>query len=222
MDRAVVELQQVGRMWQLTLNGATLVCAANRDGAINAGAGLLRQRLADPAALAAMQFRALTSSELLPAKPVEQRPGSLPSKIDFAEAKRLVGEKWLPMAARRVGTAVAVVDEQCVEYEWGWVIHWRPVEPDKGNPRFVNEYHFPFTADRVTGNTWLSGGTYGIERAIIELLQQRPPELRGQYPPGIQGWLVVYDAFESAGAFTPVGSQAVADDEDDEPSDAPH
>ena len=46
--------------------------------------------------------------------------------------------------------------------------------------------------------------SHGIERGIIELLQQRPPELRGRYPPGKQGWLVVYDAFKAAGAFTPI------------------
>lgn len=204
MDQAVVELQQVGRVWQLTLNGAVLACAVDRAGAINTAAGLLRRQLADSAAVAGMRFSGLTPSELLPAVPAEPPADPLPSKIDFAEAKRLVAEKCLPVAAKRVETAVRVVDELCVEYEWGWVIHWRPVEPAKGDPRFVNEYHFPFTADRVTGNIGLSGGTYGIERGIIELLQQRPPELCGPYPPGKQGWLVVYDAFKAAGAFTPI------------------
>jgi hypothetical protein len=203
VDQAVVELQQVGGMWRLTLNGAVLVCAADRAGAINAAGGLLRRQLDDSTAVRGMRFSGLALSELLPAKPVGFHPGPLPSRIDFAEAKRLVAEKWLPIAEKRVGTAVSVVDELCVEYEWGWVIHWRPVEPEKGDPRFVNEYHFPFTADRVTGNTWLSGGTFGIQRGIIELLQQRPPELCGPYPPGEQGWLIVYEAFQAAGAFTP-------------------
>ena len=135
-----------------------------------------------------------------------QADSQLPSKIDFSEAKRRVREKWLPIAAKRVGTGVAVVDELCVAYEWGWVIHWQPIDPEKGDPRFVNEYHFPYTADRVTGSVWLSGGSYGIERGIIELLQQRPVELCGPYPPGRQSWLTVYDAFKSAGAFTPIGS----------------
>jgi hypothetical protein len=204
VHQIVVELQRDGRMWRLTLNGSVLACALDRAGAINAAASLLRQQLADPGAAAGMQFVGLTPSELMPAKPAEPCAGSLPSRIDFAEAKRIVEEQWLPIAERRVGTAVRVVDELCVEYEWGWVVHWRPVEPDKGDPRFVNEYHFPFTVDRVTANTWLSGGTHGIERGIIELLQQRPPELRGRYPPGKQGWLVVYDAFKAAGAFTPI------------------
>ena len=158
---------------------------------------------ADPTAN--LSLIGLTRAELLPAKSADPRPARLPSKIDFAEAKRLFGEECRPYCEERVGTAVAVIDEWCVEYEWGWVIHWRPVEPAKGNPRFVNERHFPYTIDRVTGEVGLSGGTHGIERGIIELLQQRPPELRGPYPPGRQCWLVVIREFEAAGAFTPVG-----------------
>jgi hypothetical protein len=204
VESEVVELREADRMWVVTLNGAILACAAHRDGAINAVAALLRERVADPASAARLSFRGLTLPELLPAPTAGPRPEPLPSKIDFVEAKRLVGEQWLPVAAERVGTAVAVVDELCAEYEWGWVVHWRPVAPERGDPRFVSEYHFPFTADRVTGNTWLSGGTHGIERGIIELLQRRPPELCGPYPPGRQGWLVVYEAFEAAGAFTPI------------------
>jgi hypothetical protein len=125
--------------------------------------------------------------------------------IDFATAKRLVAEQWLPIAARRVGTAVAVADELCVEYEWGWVVYWRPITPEQGDPRLVNEYHFPFMADRVTGNVGLSGGTFGIERGIVELLQCRPTDLCGPYPPGQQHWLAVLNAFEAAGAFTSLG-----------------
>jgi hypothetical protein len=204
VEQAVVKLQKVGLLWRLTLNGSVLVCATDRAGALNAAAGLLRRQLADSAAVAKMQFVGLTPSELLLAREADPAPRPLPSKIDFAEAKRLVEEQWLPIAAERVGTAVRVVDELCVAYEWGWVIHWRPVESDQGDPRFVHEYHFPFTADRVTGNTGLSGGTFGIERVIIELLQQRPPELCGPYPPGKQGWLVVYEAFKAAGAFIPI------------------
>lgn len=128
--------------------------------------------------------------------------------INFAIAKRLVAEQWLPVAARRVGTAVAVVDGLCVEYEWGWVVHWRPVNPEFGDSRFVNEYHFPFIADRVTGAVGLSGGTFGIERGIVELLQRRSPELCGQYPPGQQHWLAVFDAFDAAGAFIPLSPVA--------------
>jgi hypothetical protein len=125
--------------------------------------------------------------------------------IDFAAAKRLIGEQWLPVAAQRVGTAVAVVDELCVEYEWGWVIHWRPVAPEQGDSRFVNEYHFPFLADRVTGYVGLSGGTFGIERGIVELLLRRPLEFSGPYPSGEQHWLEVFAAFEAVGAFVPIG-----------------
>ena len=106
--------------------------------------------------------------------------------IDFATAKKLVAEQWLPVAAKRVGTTVAVVDGLCVEYEWGWVVHWCPTAPELGDPRFVNEHHFPFIVDRVTGTVGLSGGTFGIERGIVELLQRRAPESLGRYPMGQQ------------------------------------
>ncbi len=88
------------------------------------------------------------------------------------------------------------------------MLHWTPVEPEKGHPRRAYEYHFPYVVDRVTGNTGLSGGTFGIQRGIIELLQERPPELCGPYPPGKQGWLIVYEAFEAAVAFTPIGGSS--------------
>ena len=94
-----------------------------------------------------MQFRGLAPSEFLPAQPAEPFRGPLPSEIDFAEAKRLVAARWLPIAAEGVRTAVAIVDELCVEYEWGWAVHWRPVEPK--DARFVNRYPYPFLADRV-------------------------------------------------------------------------
>jgi hypothetical protein len=35
--------------------------------------------------------------------------------IDFATAKQLVSARWLPIAARRARSAVAIVDELCVE-----------------------------------------------------------------------------------------------------------
>jgi hypothetical protein len=202
---AVIELKPLGQFWQVTRDGNVIACAVTRQGAIDAAATLLHSQLADPVVLAGMQFVGLTTRELLPAKPAEPSPKPLPSKINFTDAKRLVTERWLPLDAKRVGTAVAIADELCLEYEWGWVIYWRPVDPEKGDPRFVNEYHFPYTADRVTGTVELSGGTFGIQRGIVELLQQRPPELCGPYPPGRRHWLAVYNAFEAAGAFTPRG-----------------
>ncbi len=137
--------------------------------------------------------------------------------IDFAAAKQLVAERWLPIAAKRVRSAVAIVDELCVEYEWGWVIHWRPVEPKA--PEFVNKYPHPYLADRVTGETGPGGGTLGINRGIVALLQHRPPELCGPYPPGRQSWYDSSDAFRTAGAFTPLGP-AVAKRDEAEPSAA--
>ncbi|HEX4607061.1 MAG TPA: hypothetical protein VH092_02560 [Urbifossiella sp.] len=125
----------LGQFWQLTHDGSVIVCAVTRQGAIDSAAVLLNRQLADPDAVAGMRFVGLAPSELLPTKPAEPLPGPLPSKIDFAEAKRLVGEQWLPIAEERVGTAVRVVDELCVEYEWGWVIHWRPAGPP-GSRRF--------------------------------------------------------------------------------------
>jgi hypothetical protein len=204
MPKRVLELQQFGSMWQASLDGQTLVCATSRAGVIGGAGGLLRCLLKDPEFVANLQCYGLDVEEMLPAKPSMANPHPAPT-IDFATAKQLVAEQWLPIAEQRVGTVVRIVDEDCIEFEWGWVIYWQPVEPNKGDPRFVNEYHFPFLADRVTGDTGLSGGTKGLQHGIIELLQWRPTELCGPYPPGKQDWLIVYDAFEAAGAFTPTG-----------------
>jgi hypothetical protein len=217
----VVELKRSGSGWLLTINGVICGSSVTRDVALGLAAMALRRRFPDPAALAAIEFRGLALTELLPARPTESCPLPLPSKIDFAEARQRVAQHWLPTAAARVRTPVTVADELCVEYEWGWVVHWRPIEPEKGDPRFVNEYHFPYLADRVTGNTGLSGGTRGIERGIIELLQQRPPELCGPYPPGAQDWLIVIDAFEAAGAFTPLRPGRCTEREEAESGAAP-
>lgn len=191
-----IEVRPHGTMWLATHDGRIIGCAGNRTQVIDLAATMLRDTLADA------DFVGVTLEELLPPIASPSTPHPEPT-IDFAEAKRRVAERWLPIAERRVGTAVHIVDERCVEYDWGWVVHWRPTEPEKGDPRFVNEYHFPFTADRVTGDTWMSGGTFGIERGIVELLQQRPDDLRGPYPPGRRGWLVALPAFRAAGAFEP-------------------
>src|SRR4051812_24762814 len=125
MPEQAVELRQVDSLWHVTLNGQTLACAADRAGAINATAGLLRRQLKDPGFVAQVRWFGLELQELLPAKPVERSPRHSAPTTDFAGAKRLVAERCLPFAEERLGTAVRIVDELCVEYEWGWVIHWR-------------------------------------------------------------------------------------------------
>ena len=201
VKRDVIELRQIENLWVVTHNGIALVYAAHRHAAISVAAGALLEVTANPEGL---ELHGLTLSELLPARAADPTPARLPSKIDFAEAKRLAAENSFAYYEEEMGTAIAVVDELCDEYEWGWVIRWQPIEPEKRSARAMKKPYFPITVDRVTGNVGHSGGTHGIERGIIELLQQRPPELCGPYPPGHQRWLVVLNEFEKVGAFTPI------------------
>ena len=210
LKREVIELKQVGNLWVVMHNATALVYAAHRDAAIDVAAGALLEVTANPEGL---ELHGLSLSELLPAKAADPKPARSPSKIDFAEAKRLAVEDSFEYYEGDMGTAIAVVDELCDEYEWGWVIKWRPVDPEKRTARAMNIPYFPITVDRVTGKVGSSGGTYGIERGIVELLQHRPPELRGPYPPGRQRWLTVLDEFKKAGAFTPLVPRPDSDDE---------
>ncbi|WP_145055626.1 Rossmann-fold NAD(P)-binding domain-containing protein [Lignipirellula cremea] len=196
-----IEIHERHGMWIGLVNGDIAGCARTRDAVVDILGALLRNEL-DDGTHDGIEAVGLTIDELAP-KRSSPSTVPLPSLIDFAEAKLRVADQWLPISERRVKTQVEIVDDLCVAYEWGWEIHWRPINPDDGDPRFVNEYHFPYLADRVTGTVWLSGGTRGIRRGIIELLQKRPDELRGPYPPGKQGWLTVVDEFEKAGAFEP-------------------
>jgi hypothetical protein len=200
-------------MWEATLNGKPIACALKRETVIGVVAGVFRHKLEDVDFVTRLRLSGLELHELLPAKPIEGNTHHPAPTIDFISAKRLIAEQWLPVAEEEVGTAVHIVDELCVEYDWGWVIHWRPIDPKKGDPDSVNRYHWPFTVDCVTGNTGTSGGTRGLRDGIVGLLQQRPPELCGPYPPGKQHFLIVADAFEAAGAFTPVGVQSAANRE---------
>jgi hypothetical protein len=213
--REVIELRQVGNLWVVTHNGTALVYAAHRDAAIGVAAGALLDVTAKPDDL---ELHGLTLSELLPAKSAAPNPARLPSKIDFVEAKRLAAEEDFGYYEEEMGTALAVVDELCEEYEWGWVIRWRPIDPEKRNSRARNKPYFPITVDRVTGKVGSSGGTHGIKRGIIELLQLRPPELCGPYPPGRQRWQVVLKEFEKAGAFNPIRSVSPVSEVDAEPN----
>lgn len=194
----IIELRQVENLWVVTHNGVALVYAAHRDAAISVAAGALLDVTANPEGL---ELRGLTLSELLPARATDPTPTRLPSKIDFAEAKRLAEEHSFAYYEAEMGTAIVIVDELCDEYEWGWVIRWQPIDAEKRSTSDMKRPYFPITVDRVTGTVGHSGGTHGIERGIIELLQLRPPELCGPYPPGHQRWLVVLNEFKKAGAF---------------------
>lgn len=199
MKHEVIELKQVGNLWVVTHNGTALVYAAHRQAAVGVAAGALLEVTANPEGL---ELRGLTLSELLPAKAGDPLQARLPSKINFKEAKRLAAEDSFEYYEEEMGTAIAVVDELCDEYEWGWVIKWRPVDPEKRIARAMNKPYWPIPVDRVTGKVGSFGGTHGIERGIVELLQLRPPELCGPYPSGHQRWLVVLNEFKKAGAFT--------------------
>lgn len=201
-----IEILERDTMWIGLVDGNTVACARSRGAIINTLGALLRNELSQ-GEVRRIKVTGLTIDELVPQRSSESTT-QLKSLIDFEEAKLRVADRWLPINERRVKTQVAIVDELCIEYEWGWEIHWQPINPDDGDPRFVNEYHFPYLADRVTGTVWLSGGTRGIRRGIIELIQMRPDELRGPYPRGKQGWLTVIDEFEKAGAFEPLNQKS--------------
>lgn len=203
VKRDIIELRQAGNLWVVTHNGNALVYAPHREVAISVAAGAL---LEVTAKAEEVELRGLTLSELLPARAAESTSERLPSKIDFTEAKRLAKEDSFAYYEAETGSPIAVVDDLCEQYEWGWIIRWRPIETVASPSCPSPKPFFPIPVDRVTGNVGHSGGTHGIERGIIELLQRRPDDLRGPYPTGRQRWLTVLNEFKKAGAFTPIKS----------------
>ncbi len=106
MEQIVVELKQIGEMWQVTVDENVIVCAINRNGAIHSAGSLLRSQLMTPESVAQMTFVGLELEEIQPPQPGAQNAPPLPSKIDFEHAKQLVTNKWLPLDEKRVETAV--------------------------------------------------------------------------------------------------------------------
>src|SRR5262245_48864461 len=102
MPKHILELQQLGSMWQASLDGQTLACATSRAGATGGAGGLLRRYLKDSDFVANLQCCGLDVDELLPAKPATANPRQPAPTIDFATAKRRVAEQWLHIAAERV------------------------------------------------------------------------------------------------------------------------
>ena len=126
--------------------------------------------------------------------------------IDFQRAKVLFAAKMLWLAERNVRTPVEIVDEDCVEYEWGWEMHWRPIQPVPNTARELDSrYHFPFFVDRVTANVGFSGGTKGVYYGIACLLQERPEEFCGNYPYApCEMTNSLVSVYKRLGAFEPI------------------
>ena len=175
MKREIIEPCQTENLWVVTHNGVALVDAAHRDTAIGVAAGALLEVTANSEEL---ELHGLTLSELLPARAADPAPTRLPSKIDFAEARRLAAEHSFAYYEAEVGTAIAIVVELCEEYEWGWGIRWQPIEAAKRSASAIKRPYFPITVDRVTGKVGHSGGTHGIELDVSSAGLQRDSVLR--------------------------------------------
>ena len=117
----------------------------------------------------------------------------------------LLAAKQLWLAELKLRNDVEIVNEKSVEYEWGWVMHYRPTAPYSNESRRLDEYQFPFLIDRVTGATGSSGGTKGIQYGIVLLLQKRPEHLCGAYPyTRDDEWFVALPKYQHSGAFEPI------------------
>jgi len=92
--------------------------------------------------------------------------------IDFATARRLVTEKWLPACEEDLETSAVLFDDQIEEHEWGWLFYWGPKDPS-AVPHDVARWGYrPILVDRMTGSIF-GAGTGGLQAAIARLLWDR-------------------------------------------------
>ena len=94
--------------------------------------------------------------------------------LDFEAAKRVARDRWLSAFDSEPGGPQVILDAECVEYEWGWLIEWGPSRHDEV-PAEERRYRFPVLVDRFTGYLQ-TVNTAGPRLAIMKLLEQRPPE----------------------------------------------
>ena len=97
-------------------------------------------------------------------------PASPQLPLSFERAKSIVSAQMLWLGEHDRRTIADIVDDKCVEYEWGWEMHWRPTQPYSSDARDLDKYCFPYLIDRVTGTAGSSGGTLGLHYGIILLL----------------------------------------------------
>jgi hypothetical protein len=94
------------------------------------------------------------------------------------DAKRLVLDRFSALWESELGVRLVIDDSQTLEYQWGWMLSYRPADPAR-----VPADHWLAAGintaliDRETGQVE-SDGTSGPNLAIIRLLEGRPPALR--------------------------------------------
>ena len=82
------------------------------------------------------------------------------------EAKAIIENGWGPIVHKHATCATAIDDSGTIEYEWGWVFKYAPIDKDDDYP--ADEY----AIDRTTGYS-IPVGTKGIENAIQILMRWR-------------------------------------------------
>jgi hypothetical protein len=93
--------------------------------------------------------------------------------LDFEAAKRVAFERWLSAFVNEPGGPAIIQDDQCEEFEWGWLISWGPSDPEKVATEKRRWGRLPILVDRITGEIQLVS-TAGPNIAIMKLLQRRP------------------------------------------------
>ena len=96
--------------------------------------------------------------------------------IDYEAAKQIVSKSWIPIVEEEIGAAAVIVDEKSEEYEWGWVIYWRPAEPLRVPGEAARGAYLPFVVDRTNGVSF-PVGTSGLYFAVRRLLGPDDPRL---------------------------------------------
>jgi len=129
--------------------------------------------------------------------------------LSFQQAKNVIQATTFWIKEKQLQTAVEIVDSDCVEYDWGWLMHWAPTEPYSPTARWVDEYHFPTLIDRVTARTQ-PHGTRGLPFAVIMLLRHRMHQPQNIYPilSDWRDWHSMVEPYERLGAFMPINELA--------------
>ena len=96
--------------------------------------------------------------------------------IDYETARQIVISKWLPHKEEELGWPVVVDDEETEEYEWGWVIYYRPAEPERIPKTVARRGYLPLVVDRSNGLSF-PVGTSGLYPAVRKLLGADDPRL---------------------------------------------
>ena len=99
--------------------------------------------------------------------------------INFEQAK-LVALKSLRYLEAILMTEVIIVDSQCEEYEWGWMISTAPKDIAKVPAEELPWSRRYVIVDRVTAKS-RDVGSSGPRLAIMALLEERPPGFESRF-----------------------------------------